>query len=91
MFKKIWNWLLSKTTIDETLIEVAQTVEVKVEKVQKEAVQAKKAIAEAVNQVEDVVEAVVKPAPKKAKKRYYAPKTKTTPKKPAAKPTKKSE
>jgi hypothetical protein len=78
MFKKIWNWLLSKTTIDETIIEVAHNVEAKVEKVQKEAAQAKKAIAEAVNQVEDVVEAVVKPAPKKPKKRYYAPKKKPT-------------
>lgn len=78
MFKKIWNWLLSKTTIDETIIETAERVEIKVEKVKKEAAQAQKAVAEAVKQVEDVFEAAVKPAPKKPKKRYYAPKKKPT-------------
>lgn len=80
-FKKTWNWLLGKTTVDEKIVEVAKEVKAEIKQV---SARAQKVVKEVSN---DVAE---KAAPKK--KRYYpkkkaAPKAQptTTAKKPAAK------
>jgi len=48
--KKLWNWLLSQTTIDEQ-------VEAKIVEVKKEVTDVVKAVKEVANQSKDVVEA----------------------------------
>lgn len=64
--EKTWNWILSKTTLDEKAIEVIDEIEVRSIKVKKE--------------FKDVVDAA-KGVSTKPKKRYYKPKAKTDSKK----------
>ena len=60
--EKGYNWVLSKTTIDEKTIEVVDEIKVKTVLVKKE--------------LKDVVD-TVKAIPTKPKKKYYRSKTKT--------------
>ena len=64
--EKGYNWVLSKTTIDEKAIEVIEEIEVRSVLVKKE--------------LKDVVD-VVKGVPAKPKKKYYKPKAKAESKK----------
>ena len=64
--EKTWNWIWSKTEIDEKTIEVVNEIEVRSEIDKKE--------------LKDVVDAI-KGVPIKPKKRYYKPKAKVEPKK----------
>jgi len=57
--EKVWNFLLSKTTVDEKVIEVIDEIKVRSVLVKEE--------------IKDVVDAV-KGAPIKPKKKYYRPK-----------------
>jgi hypothetical protein len=59
--EKTWNWILSKTTVDEKAIEVIDEIEVRSTRVKEE--------------LKDVVDAA-KGVPTKPKKRYYKPKPK---------------
>lgn len=64
--EKAWNWIWSKTEIDEKAIEVIDEIHVRSILVRKE--------------LKDVVDAV-KGVPVKPKKKYYKPKPKAEPKK----------
>ena len=64
--EKTWNWIWSKTEIDEKTIDVIDEIHVRSVLVKKE--------------IKDVVDAV-KGVPSKPKKKYYRPKTKVEPKK----------
>ena len=77
MLKKIWNWLLGKTTIDEKIIETVKTVEARIERVKEETSDLVQAVKEVRKQAVDVVEAV-QGAPRKGRKSNTAKKT-TTP------------
>jgi hypothetical protein len=79
MLKKIWTWLLGKTTIDEKIVETVKTVEERVERIKEETADLVEAVKEVKEQAVDVVEAAQgtarkgrKPAAKPA-----APKTST--------------
>ena len=58
MLKKIWTWLLGKTTIDEKIIETVKVVEARVERVKEETADLVQAVKEVKEQAADVVEAV---------------------------------
>ena len=77
MLKKIWNWLLGQTTIDEKIIETVKVVEARVERVKEETADLVEAVKEVKEQAIDVVEAV-QGAPRKGRKpaaKPAAPKT----------------
>lgn len=57
MFKKIWTWLLGKTTIDEKIIETVKTVEERVERIKEETADLVEAVKEVKEQAVDVAEA----------------------------------
>ena len=57
MLKKIWTWLLGKTTIDEKIIETVKVVEARVERVKEETADLVQAVKEVKEQAADVVEA----------------------------------
>jgi hypothetical protein len=63
-WKRLWNFLLSETTVDEKIV-------AKVTKIKKEVNEVKEAAEKVVEETKDVV-AIVKPK----KKRYYKPKAK---------------
>jgi len=56
-FKKFWNWLLSKTTIDEKVIEVIDEVKDRAKEMSSELKDVKKALKSVVAQSKDVIEA----------------------------------
>ena len=74
-FKWVWKkikgfvkWVLSKTTVDEKVVEVVEEVSDRVKVMKKEVKDVKKALGEAVDQSQDIVEAA------KGKKRRGRPK-----------------
>jgi len=81
--KRFWNWLLSKTTVDEKVVEVVKEAKedvaelrARAEKVVKEAKEVGAAVKKVVEESKDVVEAV-KPANRKSRKpraKKYQPK-----------------
>jgi hypothetical protein len=86
MLKRFWNWLLSKTTIDEKVVEVAGDVQEVVQetkrrarRVKQEAADVVEAVKEVAKQSKDVVDAANGGARKgRPKKKYYPPKKKTS-------------
>jgi hypothetical protein len=78
MLKRFWNWLLSKTTVDEKIVE-------RVERVKEEVADVKKAIEVVVEQAADIADAAKgkprrgrKPAAKKNVPAQTAPAPKRT-------------
>ena len=66
--KKGWEWIWSKTTVDEKAAEIVDEVKERVAVVKEEIKDVKDAVKEVVDQAEDVVEAV------KGKRRRGRPK-----------------
>lgn len=68
--RRLWNWLLSKTTVDEQIVEVVEEVKERVHRIKEEVADVKNAAKEIANQAGDVVDAA------KGKKRKGRPKKK---------------
>lgn len=84
MLKKIWTWLLGKTTIDEKIIETVKVVEARVERVKEETADLVQAVKEVKEQAADVVEAASGAARKGRKPAATPAATKTSTGKPKA-------
>ena len=70
--KRFWNWLLSKTTVDEKIIKTVEETKERIGTIKEEIQDVKAAAKEVVKQSKDVVEAA------KGQKRQGLPKKKTT-------------
>ena len=84
MLKKIWTWLLGKTTIDEKIIETVKVVEARVERVKEETADLVQAVKEVKEQAVDVVEAASGASRKGRKPAAKPAATKTSTGKPKA-------
>jgi len=58
MLKRFWNWLLSKTTVDEKIVEKVQQIKVRAARIEKEIEDVVIAVKEVGKQASDVVKAV---------------------------------
>lgn len=67
MLKRFWNWLLSKTTVDEKIIEKVQQIKVRAARIEQEIDDVVVAAKEVVRQASDVVKAA-KGAPRRGRK-----------------------
>lgn len=66
--KKLWNWVLNRTTLDEKVIELAEEVEARIDRVKEEVDDVVQSAKEVKNQIADVKDAA------KGKKRRGRPK-----------------
>lgn len=66
--KKLWNWILNLTTLDEKIVELAEEVETRIDRVKEEVADVVQSAKEVKNQIADVKDAV------KGKKRRGRPK-----------------
>ena len=66
--KKLWDWLLNQTTLDEKISEIVEEVETRIDRVKEEVADVVKSAKEVGNQISDVKDAV------KGKKRRGRPK-----------------
>jgi uncharacterized protein (UPF0335 family) len=66
--KKLWDWLLNQTTLDEKISEIVEEVETRIDRVKEEVADVVQSAKEVGNQISDVKDAV------KGKKRRGRPK-----------------
>ena len=66
--KKLWDWVLNRTTLDEKIVELAEEVETRINRVREEVDDVVQSAKEVGNQISDVKDAV------KGKKRRGRPK-----------------
>ncbi len=66
--KKLWNWVLNRTTLDEKVVELAEEVEARIDRVKEEVDDVVRSAKKVKNQIADVKDAV------KGKKRRGRPK-----------------
>lgn len=67
MLKRFWNWLLSKTTVDEKIVEKVQQIKVRAVRIEQEIDDVVVAAKVVVKQASDVVKAA-KGAPRRGRK-----------------------
>jgi t-SNARE complex subunit (syntaxin) len=68
--KKLWNWILNLTTLDEKIVELAEEVETRIDRVKEEVADVVQSAKEVGKQIDDVKGAV------KGQKRKGRPKKK---------------
>ena len=66
--KKLWDWLLNQTTLNEKISEIVEEVETRIDRVKEEVADVVQSAKEVGNQISDVKDAV------KGKKRRGRPK-----------------
>jgi chromosome segregation ATPase len=54
--KKLWNWILNLTTLDEKIVELAEEVETRIDRVKEEVADVVQSAKEVGNQISDVKE-----------------------------------